>query len=136
MPVTIQPHNETQSFLEVTVTGKLHKEDYEAFVPRLENEINTGGKLRLLFDMRDFHGWDAGALWEDLKFDLKHFSDFERIAMVGDKKWEEGMAAFCKPFTTGKVEYFDQTEHGKAVSWLTEDLPAVPNPDLAASAKN
>ena len=42
--------------------------------------------------MKDFHGWDAGALWEDIKFDLKHFSDIERVAMVGEKKWQKGMS--------------------------------------------
>jgi hypothetical protein len=39
------------------------------------------------------------AAWDDLEFGLKHYSDFERIAMVGDRKWEEWMANFCKPFT-------------------------------------
>ena len=37
----------------------------------------------MLFDMTDFHGWDAGAAWEDIKFDIKHFADIERLAMVG-----------------------------------------------------
>ena len=40
--------------------------------------------------MTGFQGWDAGAAWEDLKFDLKHFGDIERLAMVGDKKWQHG----------------------------------------------
>jgi hypothetical protein len=51
--------------------------------------------------MRDFQGWDARALWEDIKWDAKHFNQIERVAMVGDKKWQEWMAAFCKPFTLG-----------------------------------
>ena len=37
--------------------------------------------------MTGLHGWDAGALWEDIKFDIKHFADIERLAMVGEKKW-------------------------------------------------
>jgi hypothetical protein len=50
--------------------------------------------------MTDFHDWKAGALWQDIKFDLKHCTDIERLAMVGDKTWEKGMSVFCKPFTT------------------------------------
>jgi len=34
--------------------------------------------------MEDFQGWDAGALLEDVKFDVKHFSDIEWLAFVGD----------------------------------------------------
>ena len=27
--------------------------------------------------LEDFHGWDLHAAWDDLKFGLKHYSDFE-----------------------------------------------------------
>jgi hypothetical protein len=104
--------------IEVTVTGKLTKEAYEQFVPLTEAAIQRHGKVRVLFVMHDFHGWDAGALWEDIKFDMKHFSHIERLAIVGETKWEKGMAIFCKPFTTAKLKYFDHTELNDAVEWI------------------
>ena len=70
--------------------------------------------------MRDFHGWTAGALWEDIKFDVRHFRDIERLALVGEKKWEKGMAVFCKPFTTAKVRYFERAKADEARAWLQE----------------
>ena len=39
--------------------------------------------------------------------------------MIGEKKWEKGMAAFCKPFTTAKVQYFDIKDADKAETWIT-----------------
>lgn len=93
--------------LEIHVSGKLLKKDYAAFVPAVERLVKQLGKIRMLVEMRDFHGWTAGALWEDIKFDAKHFNDIERLAIVGDTRWEKGMAAFCKPFTTAQVRYFD-----------------------------
>ena len=107
--------------LEVHVTGKLGREDYEKFVPDSERLISQYGKIRVLMVMRDFHGWDARALWEDIKWDVKHFNQVERVAMVGDKKWEKWMAAFCKPFTTAKVRYFDYEKLEEARSWLMVD---------------
>ena len=86
--------------LEVQVSGKLAHEDYLHFVPKFEQMVQQYGKIRVLFNMVGFHGWEAGALWDDIKFDVKHFSDVERLAMVGDKQWEEGMSVFCRPFTT------------------------------------
>jgi len=79
-----------------------------------------GVQVRVLFDMTDFHGWEAGALWEDTKFAIKHFADIEKLAMVGEAKWQRGMATFCKPFTKATVRYFDHADAAKAREWLCE----------------
>ena len=104
--------------LEVLGTGKLTHEDYQKFTPEFERLVKQHGKIRVLFDMIDFHGWQAGAIWDDLKLDMKHFSDIERLAMVGDKQWEKAMSTFCKPFTTAKVRYFDRAQSAEAYAWL------------------
>jgi SpoIIAA-like len=115
----------TEQFLEVRVTGKLTKDAYEKLTPAVDAQIKQFGKLRILFVMQDFHGWSAGAMWEDLKFDLKHWKDIERVALVGDKKWEKGMATFCKPFTKARIQYFDLTQLDEARAWLVGDpVPA------------
>jgi hypothetical protein len=53
----------------------------------------------VLFDMTGFHCWEGGALWHEIKFDIKHYADIERIAALGDRRWQHGMAAFFTPFT-------------------------------------
>jgi hypothetical protein len=111
----------TGRVLEVRVTGKLTKEAYQTFVPAVDAQIKQYGKLRILFVMQDFHGWTASAMWEDLKFDLKHWKDIERLAIVGDKKWEKGMAAFCKPFTKAQIRYFDAAQVAEAREWLESE---------------
>jgi hypothetical protein len=104
--------------IEVHASGKLTKLAYEEFVPMTEAAIKKHGKIRILFVMKDFHGWDAGALWEDFKFDLKHFAHIERLAIVGETRWEQGMSVFCRPFTTAKIQYFDQKDLEKARTWI------------------
>ncbi len=110
--------------LGVTISGKLAKEDYQHFVPKVEELIKQHGKVRILLHMHDFHGWEMAALWEDIKFDIKHFRDIERLAMVGDAKWEAGMATFCKPFTTATIKYFHENNLDEAKSWINEGLAA------------
>jgi hypothetical protein len=105
----------------VRVSGRLTKENYEHFAPEVERLINKHGKVRILMEMHDFHGWDAGALWEDIKFDFKHFRDIERLAMVGETKWQAGMAAFCRPFTSAKIRYFEQVQEEEARRWIKSD---------------
>jgi hypothetical protein len=104
--------------LEVSLTGKLVKEDYEAFVPAVERLVKDQGKIRMLVSMHEFHGWTAGALWEDTKFAMHHFRDIERLALVGEKQWQHGIAVFCKPFTSATVRYFDQAAAPEARAWL------------------
>jgi hypothetical protein len=40
--------------------------------------------------------------------------------MVGENKWQQGMAMICKPFTKAMVRYFDHADAAKARKWLGE----------------
>ena len=111
--------NSEQHLLEVKASGKLSAEDYHDFEPAVERLIDAG-KIKILFEMHDFHGWEMGAMWEDIKFATKHCRDVERIAMVGEKNWEKWMAMICKPFTMSKIKYFEDGQQDEARQWLTE----------------
>ena len=102
------------------MSGKLHDEDYKTFVPLVDAEITKEGKVNVLAQFQGFHGWDAKALWDDIKFSTTHCTKFDRIALVGDKTWEKWMAMVCKPFTMAKVKYFDAGQIDAAKAWLAE----------------
>jgi SpoIIAA-like len=102
------------------MSGKLHDEDYKTFVPLIDAAVAKEGKVRLLAQFHDFQGWDMHALWDDIKFSTTHCTKIERIALVGEKKWEKWMAAVCKPFTMAKIRYFDASEIDAAKAWLAE----------------
>lgn len=106
--------------LSICISGKLSAEDYEKFVPVFERLGLLHGKLRLLLDMTDFHGWEAAASWADTKFADTHFTDIKRLAMVGENRWQYGMAMFCKPFTKATMRYFVHEEAEKANLWLDQ----------------
>jgi hypothetical protein len=109
--------------LAVRVSGKLTRSDYEDLVPETNRMVQQHGKLRLSFEMHDFHGWEVSAAWEDMKFGLTHFTDIERVAMVGEKAWEHGISAFWRPFTTAKLRYFDRSQADEGRKWIRADLP-------------
>jgi hypothetical protein len=119
MPIQLNEENGGKLLI-LRVSGKLAKADYEHFVPEFERLARQHGKLRLLFDMTGFHGWEASAAWEDFKFGIEHFTDIERLAMVGENKWQQGMAIFCKPFTKAAVRYFEHADAAAAREWLDE----------------
>jgi hypothetical protein len=111
--------------IKIIVTGTLCTNDYDDFLPDIERLIKQHGKVRVLVMMEGFNGSAVGDLWADIKFDVRHFSDLERIAMVGDKSWEKWMAWFCKPFTTASIRRFDMSELADAKIWIEEESLAV-----------
>ncbi len=105
----------------VRVSGKLKQEDYQKFSPEVKRLIEQHDTIRVLFDMRGFEGWGMGGLWEDIKFNISYFSSIERLAMVGESRWQEWMTTFCQPFTRAKIAYFERDEYEQAELWLEAD---------------
>src|SRR5262245_11348018 len=103
------------------LSGKLHDEDYKHFVPLVDAAIaKHPDDVRILAHFHDFHGWDLKALWDDIKFSTTHCTKVKKIALVGEKKWEEWMAKVCKPFTMASIKYFDVGEIEQAWRWVAE----------------
>ena len=110
--------NNDGRILEVDVSGKLVANDFQGLESIFRRFVQHHGKIRVLFIMRDFHGWEPGAFWDEVKFDLKHFGDIERLAMVGDKQWEKFLGVFGRPFTAAEMRYFDERALPAARAWL------------------
>jgi len=125
--MALQLQVENEKVLVVSVSGKLTKEDYEDLVPEVDRLIQEHGKIRILFEMRDFHGWNAGAIWEDTKFAFRHFHAIERLAVIGEKSWQKGMTIFCKPFTGAQIKYFSHAQADEACQWIQEQLVHEPH---------
>jgi hypothetical protein len=117
-----QLKSDSDKVLGFRMSGKLHDEDYKTFVPIVDAAIGKEGKIRLLAVFHDFQGWDLHALWDDITFSTTHCTKIERIALVGEKKWEEWMAKVCKPFTMAKIQYFDAAQLEHAWAWILEGV--------------
>ena len=104
----------------VRVQGTLSTADYQPFVEEAEGLIAQWGRLRLLVELHEIEAFSLGALWEDLKFDLKHFGDLERLAIVGEKHWQLWMTEVAKVFISGEVKFFSSTHMADARRWLLE----------------
>jgi hypothetical protein len=119
MPIQLSEENGGK-ILVMHPTGKLARADYGPLESEFERLVGQHGKLRVLFDMTGFHGWDADAIWTDIKFDTKHFADIERLATICDRKWQHGLAIFFKPFTKAVCRHFDHADAAEARKWLAE----------------
>ncbi len=53
-------------------------------------------------------------------FDVIHGLDYGRVAMVGEKKWQEWAAKLISPVKKKGVRYFDLAEKEQAMKWVRE----------------
>lgn len=106
------------NLIKTLAQGKLHTDDYRQLRPILEETLKQHKKLRWFFEMQDFEGWTPGAAWEDLKFDVAHAADMEKIAMVGKKSWENWLSQLMRPFTTAEIRFFEEKDREQAMSWI------------------
>ena len=103
------------------LSGTLHDQDYQEFVPVVQAAAEKG-KLHMLVEFQDFRGWNARALWDDIQLDAKYGKQIERLAIVGDKRWQEWMAKICRPFTSAMIQYFDAGAEQNAWVWVQDRL--------------
>ena len=103
----------------IRVSGRLQKQDYEQAIPELEEVLNEG-QTRALLELNDFKGFTPAALVEELKFDIRHRKDFDRIAVIGNTSLEELGVRLIRPFFSGQVRIFERDQKGAAQAWLHE----------------
>lgn len=116
--VSIERTGDQRVLLSMHARGKLQHQDYEILVPMLESAIAgmDHPKVDVLFDMRELDGWDIRAAWDDLKLGLKHGRQFNKVAMVGNKSWQETAAKVGSWFIGGEAKVFD--DKAEALAWL------------------
>ncbi len=107
-------------FISIKAIGKLTHQDYQLMVPLLEAAIEgtVQPELYALVDVTELQGWDAEALWDDLKLGVTHGRDFKKIAVVGRSGWQQWMTKVADWFTPIDIEYFYQRQ--AAVDWLEQ----------------
>ncbi|MGK0271829.1 MAG: nucleotide-binding universal stress UspA family protein [Cocleimonas sp.] len=107
------------------VSGKITHEDYQKLLPELEGLIEENKKISLLIEFDDFKGADFAAMKDDFNFGRKHNNDFEKLAVVGDKKWLKWMTFLTSPFIKGGLKYFERPALQDAWDWLREKEPSI-----------
>lgn len=102
------------------ISGTVKKEDYGNMVPEVEAVVQEKGSANLLLDMTDFK-WEALDAWgSDMKFGRDYHEKIEKMAIVGDKRWQKWLAKIADPFYAGEAEYYTSADSEAAWSWLRE----------------
>jgi hypothetical protein len=100
--------------------GEITAADYEKLVPEVKALIEKEGNIRILFDLTDFK-WEKLEAWlADLKFGYEFHNQIEKMAVVGDKTWEQWMTHLARPFYAQDAKFFHSEDIDKAWAWLRD----------------
>ena len=88
--------------LVLRVGGELKKSELDAVQSEFVKKIAGAGTVKVLVLLENFTGWERGEQWGDTDFFFSHRNDFEKIAVVGNPRWEStgaglhGRGSFAK----------------------------------------
>lgn len=103
-------------------SGKLSKDDYRTVLEPALAEGVESGELRLVFELTDFDGLEAGAWIEDVKTGLsalvRNHSAWRRFALVTDVEWVAKAFRLFTWMTPGEVETFELDGFEQAKAWV------------------
>jgi SpoIIAA-like len=118
--MSISMQHERDNVYQLEMSGLLRKADFERCEKELAGELRRVGRVKLLFMLKDFQGWEPHEDWNDLTFYVKHGDAIERIAIVGDARWRsEAMMFAAAGLRRASVQFFPENELASARAWLS-----------------
>jgi hypothetical protein len=107
--------------LAVEGAGEVTAEDYRTvMVPQMLEKMSRHKSLKLFYHLGGgFAGMSPGALWQDAKLGLGHWSGWGRLAVVTDTGWIADAVRLFGPLFHHPVRAFPDAEFDAARRWLT-----------------
>jgi hypothetical protein len=107
----------TEQILGYTISGDMTKADYQTLVPAMSAVIAAQGSVSVLFDLTDFQ-WEKITAWgSGVDFGQQLKGKIDKMAIVGDSKWQHHLTALAKPLDVKASQFFETADD--AWSWLT-----------------
>lgn len=112
-------HMQGKDVIVVRASGRLSIKDYDCVVPEIETALHLAqGPLQVVIRLEDFHGWDIGALWKELRFGAEHGGDFGRVAVLGETSLQGWATRLAAPFVQAEMRFFPREEAPQALAWV------------------
>jgi len=84
-----------------------------------DSALETAHKMRIFIIIESFQGWDNKDNWEDVSFQSRYDAQIEKIAIVGEKRWQEPAVIFAgQGLRSVDIRYFAPSEIAAARAWI------------------
>lgn len=107
-----------KDLLNVHIYSDMTLQDFSEFEAAVTDELKRYDHVNLLLDLSSMTGFSIDVALEELRFNKRHASDYQRIAVVTDSQWMAWVSWLAAAFVTAEVRQFDDVE--SAHTWLQE----------------
>lgn len=105
-----------EDVIELDMDGEVTAQDYKEIRPQLEAIFARKGKMKFLFDLTRVSRFTVGAVWEDIKMDLKNFKNIGTTTVVANRKLFKVLSKAVDSVYPEKIEHFENNQ--MALAWV------------------
>ncbi|UYZ59897.1 SpoIIAA family protein [Hymenobacter latericus] len=106
------------NLLTFIINGPISRADYDQVVPVLEQKIARWNKVNVCVEVRHFDGISLRALWEEIRQDIKHYKDFNRVAVITeDSALVNAAVGLGTSLTPALIKHFTPQQKQSAEDW-------------------
>jgi hypothetical protein len=103
---------------EIVVDGKITDAEMDAAMTAMKADLDKGGKLKLLEDIRAFEGMEPAAFFKDPRFGLSMMKSVSHVALVTDAPWLKALAETFNFVSPAQIRVFERARLEEARAWL------------------
>lgn len=111
----------TDTVLGYHVSGKVTRSEVEEIQHEINQAIQDHGKIRFLGAVGDLDMPEPGAVWQDLKMLPDYIKHIERVAVVGEAKWQKWATKLSDSVLPMEARHFTQAQLLDAWRWLKDE---------------
>jgi hypothetical protein len=115
-------HGLPDNVVGVSAEGTVTRHDYDSvLLPFIEGKLRTHDKLRMLYVLgAGLDRFTSGAFWADARGAIRHYTTFERVAVVTDERWIVNATKFFSHFMPCPMNVFSNDRMSQAKEWISE----------------
>jgi len=116
-----QKNFKNEAVVQLQLASLLNDREEARLSHLLEKKIKSHGRIRVFIELENYPAADsAESLYEDMNLIKFHADGIEKMAVVGDRVWQETWVALFGLFSGTETAYFDRSEEEKAVAWVEQ----------------
>ncbi len=101
----------------IKITGQITPRDFHECQELVELGAERFHQAKVLIVLDHFQGWSKDEAWTNASF--LPDSEIAKIAIVGDRRWEEQVFLFAgQPMRTAEMQFFSTDQLDEAKAWL------------------
>jgi hypothetical protein len=98
--------------------GRLSDAEVEAMHEELATIIADKGSARVLVDLTAVEIVEPSAIWEDLRRSIGTAGDIDRMAVIGDERWQRWLTTAADELSPAEARFYEPDASAAAWVWL------------------